>query len=721
MSNPLNAVVKAADRALQTVGRATRAAGMRFAGATENAWSILLTWGKFDYKSRVGDGSGNSAVMAVVLWVARQFPEAPLRVAKLAGDGSSDVVPGHAMAKLIERPNGYYSGALLWMATIADFLLTGNAYWMKIRSNAGRVVELWYVPSRFMEPKWDKEGETFITHYEYKFNATKPAQIVAPADVVHFRYGIDPSNTRKGLSPLGSVMREVYTDDEAADFTASLLRNMGVPGVIISPDEANELTQDGADTIKAQFRQKFTGDKRGEPMLLSGKVKVTPLSFNPQQMDLKAMRRVPEERVSAIMGLPAIVAGLGAGLDRSTFANYAEAREAAYESNIIPTQRLLAEEVDLQLLPDFEANTDAFMVLFDNSNVRVLQPDEDAIQKRVRANYSAGILSHHEARGLMGVAEPSTPDFYLIPSSGAVTPLDELAQPTPTPVVTVLPAMPQAQLPATGGMGDQGTTPTGTGGTDTPPTEPPPATDNTPPAKGAPVATKDAAADSAAQDVADAITEAIDGQRDATGKDVARFLKAQGRRVAAKARASKAAKVAADAVFDVADEERRMRQLLERQYKNVIADVAKVAGDRLNSAVDITDTVRRAYLRDAGENIRDITDHTMRTVRAVLQQANEDGATLDETADRLQQSTAFGEARALTVARTELRQAQNRASTVAYRASGVVVGVLVFDGDQDPACAEWSGKVVPIDDAHTIPPLGHPNCVRALGPMVGGD
>ena len=47
--------------------------------------------------------------------------------------------------------------------------------------------------------------------------------------------GIDPNNTRKGLSPLASLYREIFTDDEAANMTASLMRNIGVPGVVLSP------------------------------------------------------------------------------------------------------------------------------------------------------------------------------------------------------------------------------------------------------------------------------------------------------------------------------------------------------------------------------------------------------------------------------------------------------------------------------------------------------
>jgi hypothetical protein len=54
-----------------------------------------------------------------------------------------------------------------------------------------------------------------------------------------------------------------------------------------------------------------------------------------------------------VLGIPAVVVGLGAGLERSTFTNMAEAREAAYESGLIPAQKILGEDIRFQLLPLF--------------------------------------------------------------------------------------------------------------------------------------------------------------------------------------------------------------------------------------------------------------------------------------------------------------------------------------------------------------------------------
>ena len=137
-------------------------------------------------------------------------------------------------------------------------------------------------------------------------------------------------------------------------------------------------------------------------------------------MNLRDLRRVPEERVSAVLGVPAIVAGLGAGLDRSTFANMAEAREMAYESGIIPLQRLIAAELSKQLLPDFDGD-DSARVEFDLKDVRVLQEDRKVLAERLGVLVRRGVMKRSEARAELGLPVTREDDVYLVPRTLAET------------------------------------------------------------------------------------------------------------------------------------------------------------------------------------------------------------------------------------------------------------------------------------------------------------
>jgi HK97 family phage portal protein len=338
-------------------------------GGARNYW---LPGSRVNYHAQVGDGTGSSTVAAPLFWIARTFPEAPPALWKKLNDRQEEQVLDHKILRLLEKPNEYYTGVMLWMATVMDYYVDGNAYWLKLRDGTGLPARLWWIPHWMIQPRRLPDSPAFIDYYEW-YAATGMTE-VDPADIVHFRFGMDPEYPQLGRSPLKSVLREVFTDDEAAAFTASLLTNMGVPGLIISPDKGVTLNDHDADAMKEYVRERFGGDKRGEAMVMSGATKVEQFGFSPEQLNLRDLRRIPEERVTAVLGVPAIVAGLGAGLDRSTFTNMGEAREAAYEAGIIPTQRILAEDIRFQLLTEFE-DPHAFRFGFDLSKVRVLQED----------------------------------------------------------------------------------------------------------------------------------------------------------------------------------------------------------------------------------------------------------------------------------------------------------------------------------------------------------
>jgi HK97 family phage portal protein len=437
------------NKALAWMQTALKAVQTRLHFGTSRWLGYALSLGgtRYSYAATASTARTNAAVMACVRWVCRTFPEAPLQVQVRGRDGHLDAQPDHALQALFEQPNPYYSGLHLWLGTLADYLLDGNAYWVKVRSEANRVVELWWVPSMQVEPRWPDDGSAFISHYDY----TVDGEIypLDRQDVVHFRDGFDPANLRKGHSPLRSLLREIATDDEAANFTASILRNLGVPGVVISPEGDAGIDEAAFEDIKEAFSARFGGDRRGEPLVMRGATKVSVLSFSPEQMQMRELRRIPEERITAIFGVPAVVVGLGAGLDKATYSNVAQAREAAYESALIPLQRLFLADLQAQLVPDF-GDGRTLRVAFDYAQVRVLQDDQNALMTRAAEGFQRGVLTRGEARTMVGQAAETVDDVFLLPNIVAVVPRKlKAVEPAPAPVVT--PVEPTA-LPVAAGL-----------------------------------------------------------------------------------------------------------------------------------------------------------------------------------------------------------------------------------------------------------------------------
>jgi len=426
----------------QPVRRAARAVRRFLAGYFGLPYAGYGSWGYargavLNYGQVNPDQS--SIVVACIRWVQRTFTEAPPILEEwVAGRKEWTQHLRHPVLDLLEKPNPYYNGSTLWKATIADRYLSGNAYWIKVYDTRGKLAELWWAPSSMMEPKWDDEKHpgVFITHYEYTIPGKSPRDI-SDDDVVRFQDGIDPDNPRKGLSAFRSLLGEVFTDQEAAAMTTALLRNMGVPGVLITPKQGT-LSQDTAERMKQNFMEKTTGGKRGEPFVTEGGVEITQFGFSPEQMQLRSIRGIPEERITAVLGVNAAVVGLGAGLATTKVgATLREYREEAFESTIIPMYRELGSELTHQLLDEFKDSPD-WRLVFDLSKVRVLQDDENKRTERLGKALGTGGITVAEYRRALGYIALPEHEVYLRPRlvvavPAGTSPEDQAAQSASVP------------------------------------------------------------------------------------------------------------------------------------------------------------------------------------------------------------------------------------------------------------------------------------------------
>jgi HK97 family phage portal protein len=351
------------------------------------------------------DAGDNSAVVACLTVLASSVIEPPLAVYRPGPAGGADRVPAPlpALAALLARPNPAFPLAtMLAFATIST-RTDGNGYWRKVRSGdpvRGNVVELWPVSPDRIEPYTRPGSGDLITAYRHT-DEHGHATDLDPANVVHFRYGLDPADHRLGYAPLRALYSEVSADEQATRYAARLLANLAINGLTLSFDkEAAPIDQATADELKARIAAAYGGNNVGATAVLSPGATLTAMGFSPEQMDMKTLHRVPEERISAVLRVPAIVAGLGAGLDRSTFANFEEAREAFTELTLVPLWASLAATLTMSLAPDFTSEKAVYLD-FDTSRVRALQEDQDALATRLVSLVAAGILTTDEARAVL--------------------------------------------------------------------------------------------------------------------------------------------------------------------------------------------------------------------------------------------------------------------------------------------------------------------------------
>ena len=144
---------------------------------------------------------------------------------------------------------------------------------------------------------------------------------------------------------------------------------------------------------------------------------------------------------------------------------------------------------------------------------------------------------------------------------------------------------------------------------------------------------------------------------------------------------------------------------------------------------DITKQVDKAAVRYAeehgGELITDLAGTTDDDVQRLLARAVDEGMSADELSDAVLDLGAFGDARADTIARTELAFAHIAGNKEGWTLSGEVVGKRVILGDQHDVpdiCDDAADAgVVPLEadfvDGASDPPF-HPNCVCDIEPIL---
>lgn len=660
-------------------------------GATEVPGGMIYpsggTHSQLKYAEGVGTGLQSSVLMAVVNWIQRNFPQAPAKVFK-KGKEETEVI-GHRMIDLLEQPNDAYSGVDLLSSLIYSWIADGSAYALKIRSTSrraawnenvtGEVQQLWYAPHWTMEPVWpkDRDSNVFISHYEYRPDGATKID-VARENVIHFRNGIDPRNTRKGLSLIESELREIFTDDEAAAFTATVLKNTGVIGIVLTPEGPNVIPD--TDIAKALLMQKHTGTRRGEPFVGTVAMKLQEYGFSPQQMDLSTIRNVVEERVTAKLGIPAAVVGFGTGIQQTKVGATMDSLEKqAWVNGVIPMQGRFASQWKTSLLSEFEPDPKAFEVRYDVSRVPAMQENQLIKVRAAKEAVTGSLITVGEARKKLGEEVGPEHDVFLVPSTYTRVSAKELAT-IPEPVEP----------------------------TDEPPKDPP--------------------IDKSYRAMKLKLLKAAGASADE------RFLAIQGpleRKVTPLIAAlfQEDATAIQEALADNLPKERKEDDWLERILgrsalkwttllrEDVILEGIKRGNELLADEIFVgisyelidSDATQYAAAR-AGTAIKEITDTTLTGVRAVLKEATENGWGLDKTSKAIAKLyEGFEGNRSMVIARTETASAMNwgkfhSAKETARRLEIKInkTWLAVNDSRTRPSHSGADGQTVPLDDLFTV-------------------
>lgn len=387
--------------------------------STSAYFDTSLPGSRYDYHSAAGVLWQNTAAAACFVALTKAFAQARPMLEQRE-DKLWKPIEEHPLVNLLNCPNAFYSGEKLFGVTLVCSLSHGSAFWRIERDVKGDPSEIWFEPPvgvgfTGISPNWDTEE--FISDYGYYVDGRKWEVPLAREDVVYFRHGLNPSNSRLPWSPLSLAAREIATLNGAATYTGALLRHSAVPSGILSLDgtEASGSalpTPEQAEEMKRKLREGFTGESVGEPFISSLPWKWTPFNWSPAELSIDKLRQWPQGVVCALLGTPEIVAGLPTG-EQPTYQNLESSMRWWWDNTIIPLEDAFADEIETQLFPAFGLEGSEWRISWDRSKVAALRDDEKAKMSMWLEAYKAGVCDRATVKARIGLeVEDSDEDIY---------------------------------------------------------------------------------------------------------------------------------------------------------------------------------------------------------------------------------------------------------------------------------------------------------------------
>lgn len=374
---------------------------------------VLSLERELDKPAETANRLSNCVVSACVTWIRDQLGKVKIEVVTARRDGQQTPVYNHEFVKVWNNPSGIGGEGSEGLIDpienleqlISDWLVCGNAYLQKIRSQSGAVVGFRALSEWRVQPRWAQNGDEWIGYYEVDLDGSPIP--VSPREIIHFRDGRDPLNERKGRSRLDAGDTEIDAYNTSVEYTATLVREGGAMGVVFTKPnvDADPIGAEAADSLKALFRER-RGKKRFEPVVIDTDARANTWGLSPEQMRLDRIPLNLELSIASLIGInPKVYGGAASQLD-STYANNKEAKEGAWSRVAAILGRLAAALTTQCLVPDFGGDQRA-SVRFNLDGVEAIQEQTDQKVDRAVKLYGTptapGLCTRNEAREIVGL------------------------------------------------------------------------------------------------------------------------------------------------------------------------------------------------------------------------------------------------------------------------------------------------------------------------------
>lgn len=331
------------------------------------------------------------AVRTVVSFLARNVAQLGLHLYQRVDDNNRQRLQDHPLAKMLRQPNPWTTRYRFVQALVNDFCIYDNAYLLKTRISADRN-GLVRIPPTLIRP----HGTDWLTPDEFKVQGNEGITVYPANQIVYFRgYGLERD---QGISPLEALRRTLREEFTSGEMREQIMRNGArMSGYLVRPKDAPEWSDAARDRFKRNWQSQYAGSgpgAGGTPILEDG-MTFSAVSQTARDLQYIESRKLTREEVASAYFVPPPMVGI---LDNATFSNINEQHKMLYSETLGPLLTMITDEIQLQLMLDFEPNPDQYYCEFNLREKLTGSFEEraDSIQKSV----GGPTMTVNEARAL---------------------------------------------------------------------------------------------------------------------------------------------------------------------------------------------------------------------------------------------------------------------------------------------------------------------------------
>lgn len=370
----------------------------------------------------------NAIVYSAVRALSRSASEPEFVACKMI-DGvpvPQEVRPGN-LADLIANPNEEQDCYEFMEQLIIHLQVSGNAFIHKIRSRGGNVIALELIRPDIISimPTRDPSTGRKVANYAIELNGEK--RPIPREDVIQFRLP-DAFDEFWGLSPLFVLAKYGDIDKQSTDFLRAYFLNRGVPsGMLV----VNGRVQDeDREELKDDWRMQFQGEEGwGRIAVMDQGVDYKELSTGLKDLDLNPVFNQSETRIAMVFGVPPILLGTNAGLERSTFSNFKESRRGFWTETLVPMYTRIFRRLT-KLLAQKEFGED-WVIKADVSKVAGLQDNKEELRALAIKGFDKALFTYDQAFEILDMRPHENTEIggsYKLSTSAVIVPGDQVHQ-----------------------------------------------------------------------------------------------------------------------------------------------------------------------------------------------------------------------------------------------------------------------------------------------------